>query len=278
MRFGFVLPGGTATQQLEHAVRADQAGWDGLFVWEAAYGIDPWTLLAAIAQRTSRIRLGTMLTPLPWRRPWKLASQVVTLDQVSNGRAILAVGVGAVDTGLGRTGEQLDRRIRADMLGEGIDLMAGLWQGQLKFEGAHYSVDLSPRTDLAASAQPVQRPRPPVWVVGVWPRMRSMRRVLRGDGLLPHVMGDGGFADTKPDDIRAMRQWLNEQGARPDFDIITEGETPADDPARAAEIVAPWSEAGCTWWLESRWTPPENSEPGKDVVRDRIEAGPPRVS
>jgi len=278
MRFGFVLPGGTATQQLEHAVRADQAGWDGLFVWEAAYGIDPWTLLAAIAQRTSRIRLGTMLTPLPWRRPWKLASQVVTLDQVSNGRAILAVGVGAVDAGLGRTGEQLDRRIRADMLGEGIDLMAGLWQGQLKFEGAHYSVDLSPRTDLAASAQPVQRPRPPVWVVGVWPRMRSMRRVLHGDGLLPHVMGDNGFADTQPDDIRAMRQWLNEQGSRPDFDIITEGETPADDPVRATEIVAPWSEAGCTWWLETRWNPPADPKPGTDEVRTRIEAGPPRLT
>src|SRR6201997_4474758 len=115
MRAGVVLPGGTANQQLEQAVAAEQAGWDGVFVWEAGYGVDAWTLLAAMAQRTTRVRLGTMLTPLPWRRPWKLASQAVTLDQLSNGRAILAVGLGAVDTELGNTGEVTDRRLRAEM-------------------------------------------------------------------------------------------------------------------------------------------------------------------
>src|SRR5919112_3792916 len=112
MRYGFVLPGGTATEQLEQAVLADRAGWDGVFVWEAAYGVDAWTLLAAMAQRTTRLRLGTMLTPLPWRRPWKVASQAVTLDQLSGGRAILAVGLGAVDASLGETGEVIDRRAR----------------------------------------------------------------------------------------------------------------------------------------------------------------------
>src|SRR5579859_5922040 len=106
---GMVLPGGSATEQLEQAVLAEEAGWDGVFVWEAAYGVDAWTLLAAMAQRTTRVRLGTMLTPLPWRRPWKVASQVVTLDQLSGGRAILAVGLGAIDTGLGQTGEEIDR-------------------------------------------------------------------------------------------------------------------------------------------------------------------------
>src|SRR5580698_9864972 len=95
-RFGVVLPGGTAAEQLAQAVLAEASGWDGVFVWEAAYGVDAWSLLAAIAARTSRIRLGTMLTPLPWRRPWKVASQAITLDQLSSGRAILAVGLGAV--------------------------------------------------------------------------------------------------------------------------------------------------------------------------------------
>jgi len=270
MRFGFVLPGGSATEQLEQAIVADRAGWDGIFAWEAAYGVDPWTLLAAIAQRTTRVRLGTMLTPLPWRRPWKLASQVATLDQLSGGRAILAVGVGATDAVLGRTGEELDRRARADMLGEGIDLINGLWVGQLKFEGSRYSIDLTPRAEVATLAQPVQKPRPPIWVVGVWPRMRSMRRVLRGDGLLLHVMGPDGrtFAETKPGDIRTVRAWLGEQGVGPDFDVISEGETPAADPARAAEIVAPWAEAGCTWWLETRWTSAAD-------LQARLEAGPP---
>ena len=93
MLTGFVLPGGSATEQLEQAVLAEQSGWDGVFVPELAYGVDAWSLLAAMAARTERIRLGTLLTPLPWRRPWKVASQVATVDQLSGGRAILAVGV-----------------------------------------------------------------------------------------------------------------------------------------------------------------------------------------
>ena len=166
MRHGFVLPGGTAGEQLEQAVLADQAGWDGVFVWEAAYGVDAWSLLAAMAVRTTRVRLGTMLTPLPWRRPWKVASQAVTLDQLSGGRAVLAVGLGAVDTGLGDTGEETGRRARAERLDEGIDLIAGLWEGRRRFQGRHYRMDLDAREDLVAVATPVQRPRIPIWVVG----------------------------------------------------------------------------------------------------------------
>jgi alkanesulfonate monooxygenase SsuD/methylene tetrahydromethanopterin reductase-like flavin-dependent oxidoreductase (luciferase family) len=278
MRYGFVLPGGTATEQLDQAVLADRAGWDGVFVWEAAYGIDAWTLLAAISQRTTQVRLGTMLTPLPWRRPWKVASQAVTLDQVSGGRAILAVGLGAVDTALGNTGEETDRRARAELLDEGIDLIAGLWEGRLRFAGRHYQMDLEAREDLARVAVSVQRPRVPIWVVGAWPRPKSMRRVLRCDGLLPAAMDANGFRATTPDDIRAMRRWLDEHGGtRPGFDVVTEGETPADDPSRAAAIVAPWIEADCTWWLETRWQMPHESADRMRQVRERIEAGPPRL-
>src|SRR5204862_561494 len=128
-------PGGTAPQQLEQALVAEAAGWDAVFVWEGAYGVDPWALLAAIAHGTTKIRLGTMLTPLPWRRPWKLASQVATLDQLSNGRAILAVGVGAVDAALGHTGEVTDLRERAALLDEGIDVINALWRGELAHAG-----------------------------------------------------------------------------------------------------------------------------------------------
>jgi hypothetical protein len=277
MRYGFVLPGGTATEQLEQAMLADEAGWDGVFVWEAAYGVDAWTLLAAMAQRTTRVRLGTMLTPLPWRRPWKVASQAVTLDQLSNGRAILAVGLGAVDTALGQTGEQTDRRVRAAMLDEGIDLIAGLWQGQLRFAGSHYAIDLAAREDLARVGQPVQQ-RIPIWIVGVWPRPKSMRRVLRCDGLLPMCKDEHGSRPTTPDDIRAMRTWLGDHGgARPDFDIIMEGETPAADPAKAAADVAVWADAGCTWWLETRWAMPHDAADRLEQVRERLKAGPPRT-
>jgi hypothetical protein len=277
MHYGFVLPGGSATEQLELAVLADQAGWDGVFVWEAAYGVDAWTLLAAMAQRTARVRLGTMLTPLPWRRPWKVASQAVTLDQLSNGRAILAVGLGAVDTSLGRAGEETDRRLRAEMLDEGIDLIANLWEGRLRFTGRHYQVDLTPREELGHVARPVQQPRIPIWVVGAWPRPKSMRRVWRCDGLLPVCMNEQGFRATTPDDIRAMRDWLAAHGGtRPGFDIVMEGETPADNPAAAAASVLLWDEAGCTWWLETRWELPHDAAEKMSEVRARLAAGPPR--
>jgi Luciferase-like monooxygenase len=270
MSRGFVLPGGTATEQLEQAILAEEAGWDGVFVWEAAYGVDAWSLLSAMAARTSRVKLGTMLTPLPWRRPWKVASQVATLDQLSGGRAILAVGVGAVDTDLPDTGQVTGLRERAALMDEGIDLIRTLWEGRGEYQGEHYSYRTG-RIDLAQACQPVQD-RIPIWVVGVWPRPKSMRRVLRCDGILPQL--DGG-RDVAPDDIRAMRAWLTEHGARPGLDVIAEGETPTGDQAVAAAAVTPWAQAGCTWWLETRWQLPHGGEERMREVRERLQAGPP---
>lgn len=277
MKYGFVLPGGTAPEQLELAILAERHGWDGVFVWEAAYGIDAWSLLAAMAARTEWIKLGTMLTPLPWRRPWKVASQVVTLDQISNGRAILAVGLGAVDNFLGNTGEVMDRKTRAAMMDEGIDLIKGLWQGRRVYSGTHYQMDLSGRTDLSETAQPVQA-NIPIWVVGAWPSEKSMTRVLRCDGVLPNVKRDGQFVATSPEDIRSMLGWLRERGgAGEGFDFVVEGETIPGNDGDAREKIGPLRDAGATWWLETRWEMPHRSEERLADVRRRIEAGPPRA-
>ena len=275
MKFGFVLPGGTAPQQLELAELANARGWDGVFVWEAAYGIDAWSLLAAMAARTTRVKLGTMLTPLPWRRPWKVASQVVTLDQLSNGRAILAVGLGAVDNFLGSTGEELDRKARATMMDEGIDLIKGLWRGNLTYHGDHHRMDLSSRNDLAEIAQPVQRDIP-IWVVAAWPSEKSMTRVLRCDGLLPNLVGGGPGELIQPSTVREMIAWLHERGgAGEGFDFVVEGETEPGDAEGARETVGPLGEAGATWWLETRWGNFSNPGEAMQQVRKRIEAGPP---
>ena len=271
MRYGIVLPGGTATEQLDQAVLAEQSGWDGVFVWEAAYGVDAWSLLAAIATKTARVRLGTMLTPLPWRRPWKVASQVATLDQLSNGRAILAVGVGAVDTDLPDTAEVTDLRERAARLGEGIDLIRTLWDGGTSYRGEHYQYDTG-RLDLTAAARPVQA-RIPLWVVGVWPRPKSLRRALRCDGIIPQYDLDG--REPGPDDARALAGWLADHEAKPGFDIVADGETPAQDRAAAAAVVGPWADAGCTWWLETRWEMPHDSAERMSQIRERLDAGPP---
>jgi alkanesulfonate monooxygenase SsuD/methylene tetrahydromethanopterin reductase-like flavin-dependent oxidoreductase (luciferase family) len=261
MRFGVILPGGTGSEQLEQAVLAEEAGWDGVFVWEAAYGVDAWTLLGAMAARTERVRLGTLLTPLPWRRPWKVASQAATLDQLSNGRAILTVGLGALVGDLPETSDATDLRERADLLDEGLDIVRGLLSGGSEYTGEHYRFRLDHDNQLEVG-RPVQT-RVPIWVVGVWPRPKSMRRVLKCDGVVPQYGGEG-----TPDDARAVKSWLIEHGADPAVDVIAEGETPGGDPGA-------WAEAGCTWWLETRWEMPHHVPERMRQMRERIAAGPP---
>ena len=268
MRAGFILPGGTSPKQLEQALAAEAAGWDAVVVWEAGYGVDPWGLLAAVAVRTERVRLGTILTPAPWRRPWKLASQVATVDQLSGGRAFVTLGLGALADDLPQTGEVTDRRERAERLDESIDVLRALWAGEREHHGQHYDVVCSDW--LLDAARPVQQPVP-IWVAAAWPRPKSMRRAARCDGVVPeydrHRLGD---RKGRPDDVRDLRAWLQDNGARPDIDVVGEGETPADDPDAAAAQVAPWAEAGCTWWMETRWG-------SAGDVDERIAAGPPRV-
>jgi alkanesulfonate monooxygenase SsuD/methylene tetrahydromethanopterin reductase-like flavin-dependent oxidoreductase (luciferase family) len=183
MKYGFVLPAGDARVAADFAHDAEQAGWDGFFVYETVWGIDAWVSLTAAAMRTQRIRLGTDLTPLSRMRPWKLASETVTLDQLSGGRVILSVGLGATDTGFEAFGEVTDRRVRAELLDEGLDILNGLWAGQpFSYEGKHYQIK---PTSFPPPPPPVQQPRIPISAVGAWPREKSMRRVLRCDGIMP---------------------------------------------------------------------------------------------
>lgn len=268
MKCGFVLPFVDARTAADLSSEAETCGWDGVFVADTVWGIDPWVTLAAAAMTTERIRLGTMLTPLSRRRPWKLAAETATLDNLSGGRVILAAGLGAPDTGFAAFGEATDRKQRAGLLDEGLDIVTGLWRGQpFSYEGEHYTVR---PTEFFPPPPPVQRPRIPIWVVGAWYRQRSMRRALRYDGLLPNVLdGAGRSAELTPERVREMRAHAEEQGIR-DFDIVVEGVT---EPGSAVETVRPFAEAGATWWLESMWEGPN----GPEELRERLRSGPPGV-
>lgn len=277
MRYGFIIPNGDVRTLVALAGEAEEAGWDGVFYWDGIYVgpetpvYDPWVVLAAIAVRTQRVRIGAVLTPLSRRRPWKVARETVTLDHLSGGRLILPVGLGAVDS-FGKVGEATERKVRAQLLDESLDILDGLWSGRpFSYAGKHYHLD-----EMTFLPTPVQSPRPPVWVVGAWPRQASMRRVLRCDGVLPadKVHEDGSVSPMTPDDIREMRAFVAEHRAlTTPFDIVIEGETPGDDPEQARAKVRPWAEAGATWWIESPWTPPN----GPDELRRRIRQGPPRL-
>jgi hypothetical protein len=275
MQYGFIIPRGDVATILEMAVEAEEAGWDGVFYWDGIYiesagpMYDPWVILGAMALQTKRVRLGAILTPPSRRRPWKLARETVTVDHLSHGRLILPVGLGALDDGgFAKVGEATDRKVRAELLDEGLEILTGLWSGKpFHFQGKHYHLD-----EMTFQPPPVQSPRIPIWVVGAWPSMKSMQRVLRYDGLLPNKLNASGNDNAMtPDDIRAMKAYIEEHRTlMTPFDIVWEGETPGDDRERAAQIIQPFIDAGITWWMETRWLTEDI-----EAIRTRIRQGPP---
>ncbi len=276
MNYGFVLPQGDARLAADCAHAAEAAGWDGFFVWEPVWGVDAWVALTAAAMRTQRIRLGTMLTPLARMRPWKLASETATLDQLSGGRVILSVGLGALESGFAAFGEVAERKARARLLDEGLEILTRLWQGgSFDFEGEYYHVHLNDvNFQTPPPPPPLQQPRIPIWVVGAWPSAKSMQRALRYDGLLPAVLGADGkvlMRPPTPQEVGVMAAHVAVQRpAAGHFDIIVEGQTPGDDPAAALAQVQPYVAAGATWWIEAHWAAPD-----ADHILTRIAQGPP---
>ena len=289
MQYGITLPNmGVDAQTLAQlAMEAENAGWDGVSVWDCLYGspenepemretCDPWIALAAIAMSTKRIRLGTMVTPLSRRRPWKVARETVTLDHLCQGRLILPVGLGAVtEGGFSKVGEETDRKIRAEMLDEGLAILTGLWSGQpFSYIGQHYHVQ-----EMIFLPPPMQSPRIPIWVIGAWPRMKSMHRTLHWDGVLPTKMHENGsFAEMTPADIQTMKTFIEKhRSLTTPFDIVMEGETPGDDPVAATIILQPLAQAGVTWWLEAVWASPE-TKGGVEGMFKRIQQGPSHIN
>jgi alkanesulfonate monooxygenase SsuD/methylene tetrahydromethanopterin reductase-like flavin-dependent oxidoreductase (luciferase family) len=282
MRFAVGIPTvreyGDPRLLIDLAVDAEGAGWDGVFLWDhLVYGrsdpvADPWTTLSAIAVRTSSIRLGVCMTILARRRPWKVARETATLDVISGGRLVFGVSLGSLGhEEFQAFGEDADPRVRADRLDEGLEIVTGLWSGEpFAFRGRHYQVE-----ETLFVPAPVQQPRIPVWVAGQWPNRRPFRRAAHWDGVFP-THRDVGFNDLIPvDELRAIVAYTLEHraaGADP-LDVIMEGTTPAD-PARGAAIVAPYDEAGLTWWVErAGWF-----RGPVDEIEARVHAGPPRTA
>ena len=278
MRFGLDIPtaGDYADPRklAELAADAEQAGWDGFFLWDLLLGgakmetpvVDPWIALAAIAMRTERIRIGVMLTPLPRRRPWQVARQAVALDHLSGGRLVFGAGLGYNARDFTPFGESFDPPVLAGKLDEALGVIAGLWSGQpVSHHGEHYQLD-----GVMLRPGPLQSPRIPVWLAGGWPRKKPFRRAARWDGVYLMTVNQTTGELLAPDEIREVVAYVNMHRTTTDpFDVAVNGETP-DDPAAGAGIVAPYREAGATWWVEF-----EASRAGFEDYRRRIRSGPP---
>jgi alkanesulfonate monooxygenase SsuD/methylene tetrahydromethanopterin reductase-like flavin-dependent oxidoreductase (luciferase family) len=277
VQYGIILTAGEIHEILAMAREAEAAGWDAVFTWDginipgADPIYDPWVLLAAIASHTERVRLGAIVTPPSRRRPWKLARETATLDHLSRGRLVLPVGLGATDDlGFSGVGEPTDRRTRAELLDESLEILDHAWSGEpFRHEGKHYQT-----AEMAFRPPSYQQPRIPIWVVAVWPRPKSVDRALRYDGIMPAVAPpEGGMpVSPTPAQIREIAALARERkGPDAPFDIVIEGVTPTDNPSAARDQVTPLAEAGATWWIESPW-----STPSVAGLRERIAAGPPR--
>jgi alkanesulfonate monooxygenase SsuD/methylene tetrahydromethanopterin reductase-like flavin-dependent oxidoreductase (luciferase family) len=275
---GIAIPnfGEDPAELIQLGADAEAAGFDGFFLWDHIVFsntgdgppiLDPWLLLAVIAARTSRIRLGTMITPVPRRRPWQLARQTATLDVLSGGRVTLGVGIGSPAYGdFGIFGEPAGDRERAERLDEGLDVLAGLWTGdQFSYQGRHFTVD-----PVRFRPVPRQRPRIPVWVGGVLPARRPVARAARWDGMVPIRFADRRLVRPPASDIAAVRdQVIAARGSVSGFDLVVWAEV-AGQPGEVAALARPYAEAGATWWIETA-----KPEPGwLEQVTARVAAGP----
>jgi alkanesulfonate monooxygenase SsuD/methylene tetrahydromethanopterin reductase-like flavin-dependent oxidoreductase (luciferase family) len=276
MRFGITGTWGAPRDMVRLAVEAERAGWDGWFTWDGvslgeAPSWAPWTLLGAAAAVTSRIRLGAVVFAPSRRQPWELARDVLTVDHLSDGRLVVPVGLGVTDdAAIARVrGLPATARDRARLLDEHLDFLTRAFTGeQFSFDGTAHGI-----TDVRFQPLPVQRPRPPVWVIGGWPSDRSLARAARWDGaLLQRVRSEEPLT---PDDVaravRRLHELRSEQGlpAGP-YDVVLDGTLPTD-PAERTDRVAALEEAGVTWWIESRWSPTTTA----DQLLDRARGGPP---
>jgi alkanesulfonate monooxygenase SsuD/methylene tetrahydromethanopterin reductase-like flavin-dependent oxidoreductase (luciferase family) len=258
MFYGVSMPnfgvGLDARQVADWAQAAEAAGWDGFFLWDHLFAfspgpinaVDPWIALTAAACATGMIRLGTLVTPLPRRRPVVVARQTASLDVLSGGRLVLGVGIGAFPYEWEYCGEQPDQRVRAVMLDEHLDLLTRLWTGEpVRHRGEHYRLD-GPDFAAVCYPPPVQQPRVPIWVGGTWPGRSPFLRAARWDGVFPmRANQPWEVADTAAvnDAIRAART------VREPFDLAVPGDTEPDDNSRRNRHAAHQA-AGATWWIE----------------------------
>jgi alkanesulfonate monooxygenase SsuD/methylene tetrahydromethanopterin reductase-like flavin-dependent oxidoreductase (luciferase family) len=273
-----VGPFGDPRLLVDLAVAGEESGWDAFFLWDHVlyadpqwHVADPTVVMAAVAGRTTRIRFGVMVTVLARRRVAKVARETVTLDRLSGGRLVFGAGLGSLPAEFTAFGERGDAKHRAQRLDESLHVLNELWGGQaVTYSGQHVTA-----ADVTMLPTPVQRPRIPIWCAGRWPSKAPFRRAARWDGVMP-THADYGLGETMPpDELEAVLRYTRAHRTAPGpFDVALEGWTDGSAADRGAAKVAPYAQAGMTWWIEAlgwwRGT--------TDDALARVRQGPPRLA
>ena len=211
--------GASYDQTLAMALVTEEAGFDAFFRSDHFLGIDPnhptlvptdaWTTLAGLARDTTRVRLGTLVSPVTFRLPGALAVSAATVDAMSGGRVELGMGAGwyALEHAMfGIPLPPLGERL--DMLEEQLSIITGMWStppgGRFSHTGPHYRID-----ECRNLPRPKQTPRPPVIVGGTGPK-RSPRLAARFADEY-----SSGFPNGAKERFAAFRQICEETGRDP---------------------------------------------------------------
>lgn len=219
------------------AREAEDAGWDGVFVWDhvqyrrpVTHVTDPWIALAAMALSTSSITIGPLVTPLARRRPHIVARQIAAIERLAPGRFVFGAGLGHDAAGeLSQFGEETDDRTRAAMLDEGLPLLRALLEGEpVHHAGTYY-------TALDVQLRPAPSTHVPIWLAARWPNRRPLARAARYDGVFVIDIDDPATLSLVSARVR------QERTADGPFDIVVRSQ----DHTSASR----WHAAGATWWL-----------------------------
>ena len=277
MKFGVYAPNfgdsfGNPKLLTSLAIEAEESGWDGFFLWDhivytdEGYPdmVDPFIALASVADNTEKIHLGTTVTPLSRRRPWKLARETVTLDLLSGGRLILGVGLGGSSENALMNEETKLKRM-AEMADEHIEILEGLWSGkEFSYRGRHYRME-----EVRFLPRPIQRPRIKMWGAGTWPKKGPFRRAARLDGVIP--LSTDYRNPLTPDDYTNIIRYMKRQGLPSPYDIVKICfNNPMDNRTKALQD---FQDVGVNWWVEllSDWTG------DYETIRNIITKGPPKI-
>ena len=225
MKFGIYAPNfgntfGNPKRVTKLAIEAEKSGWDGFFLWDHIFNtegfpntVDPFIALTSVAENTEKIHIGTTVTPLPRRRPWKLARETVTLDILSEGRLILGIGLGGPSE-LSLMNEETNLRTKAKMADEQLEILNGLWSGEdFSYTGKYYKID-----KVKFLPRPVQKPRIKIWGAGTWPKKGPFKRAAKLDGVIP--LSVDYTNPLTPDDYSKIIDYMKKHGLGYPYDIV----------------------------------------------------------